>query len=705
MHLFGQWRFEVSTGDLFDGKTSTRLEPQVAKLLDYFLIHQNTLTSRDELIASVWENRVVSDDAINRCISILRSHLTPDDKNAYIETVIRRGFISHFPAPPDVADAPAGSGKSKAPVQASRQRGKRAALLLALLLGVAAVLLFQLFGSRQSTLPEGPEVLHNRPPVVAVLPFAIFGETGESAFFASGVHDDLLTQMAQLQSLRVISRTSVLEYQGKKENIRIIGKELGADAILEGSIQSFGEQIRINVQLIDAHTDEHLWAKSYDRQLSTENIFEVQAEIAQSIAAALKSALTEQDVNQLKILPTENMAAYRAYHRSMEIRDTLGVDDPAYLAALEEAVELDPTFVRALAELSGLLSFNNFGQQNPDSIQRVETILSQIQTLAPQSAELLIAQSYYSYYILKNYREAHELVKLAQNMRPSDERVLELKAHIERRLGDFDSRLESIRLARLLDPRNPHWTNMLVLNLAFMHQYKLAEQEARNTNIQTIELAELEKMLSLQHGWDPNSWVASLAQLKIEYGIKTFRMEMWEALIAARDFDAADELLMTIQNQGHPSNFWAPYLQANLELSRLITLHFLEDRDRLDQFLPLVRAQLDELLNSNSQLKFTAQNLILAYLTAVEGNTEETKRIVRYWVRQAESDIADHTVLRHHTCRALGIAAASKEAVECIRAALIEPSWIRPFMEPNLPYYDAIRDTPEFVELVADIQQ
>src|SRR6056297_1240472 len=96
-HEFGRWRFDAGTGDLFDGATTTRLEPQVARLLDYFLTRQDTLISRDELMAAVWDDRIVSDDAINRCISILRQRLTPDDRNAYIETVIRRGFISHFP--------------------------------------------------------------------------------------------------------------------------------------------------------------------------------------------------------------------------------------------------------------------------------------------------------------------------------------------------------------------------------------------------------------------------------------------------------------------------------------------------------------------------------------------------------------------------------------------------------------------------------
>jgi len=112
-HAFGHWRFDAATGDLSDGTSSLRLEPQVARLLDYFLTHQDTLISRDELMAAVWDNRLVSDDAVNRCISILRQKLSPHDKNAYIETVVRRGFVSHFPPP--VADPAPATQQSEKP--------------------------------------------------------------------------------------------------------------------------------------------------------------------------------------------------------------------------------------------------------------------------------------------------------------------------------------------------------------------------------------------------------------------------------------------------------------------------------------------------------------------------------------------------------------------------------------------------------------
>ena len=204
--------------------------------------------------------------------------------------------------------------------------------------------------------------------MVAVLPFVSSSMEGDSDFFATGVHDDLLTQLAKLESMRVISRTSVLEYKNTTRNLRQIGAELGADIILEGGVQIAGERIRINAQLIDTHTDEHMWAETYDRGLSPVNIFDVQREIAQAIATALTTTLTVQDSQLLTVIPTENMAAYRAFRRAMEIRNSDGISNLEYIPLLEDAVELDPNFSRAWAELAGALALQAAGAVTPSTV-------------------------------------------------------------------------------------------------------------------------------------------------------------------------------------------------------------------------------------------------------------------------------------------------------------------------------------------------
>jgi len=198
VRAFGQWRFDPDTGDLFDGAETVRLEPRVARLLDYFLAHQDTLISRDELMTAVWDDRIVSDHAVNRCISILRQILSPDDRNACIETVVRRGFISHFPPPAD-------STAVQDTRPDVRQPNDFKQWILGALAVVLALVLFSSFRIGGDSATPAPGAERVETPMVAVLPFISDGLAGESAFFANGVHDDLLTQLAQLQSLRVIS--------------------------------------------------------------------------------------------------------------------------------------------------------------------------------------------------------------------------------------------------------------------------------------------------------------------------------------------------------------------------------------------------------------------------------------------------------------------------------------------------------------------
>ena len=692
VHAFGRWRFDANTGDLSDGATTTRLEPQVAKLLDYFLRHQDTLISRDELMAAVWENRVVSDDAINRCISILRQTLSPDDKNAVIETVVRRGFISHFPSAP-AEPAP------------TAQRPRRSNyVILTALAAVAAVIVYGAFRLFPATSPQAPATRGEGIPVVAVLPFLSAGPADDSALFANGMHDDLLTQLAQLQSLRVISRTSVLGYRDGNRNIREIGRELGADAILEGGVQRVGEQIRINVQLIDAHSDNHLWARQYDRELSPANIFDVQSEIAQAIASAMHAALTERDAARLKILPTENMAAYRAYHRAMEMRNTETIGAPAYIAALEDAVTLDPEFVRAWAELAGSLSYVNLSRQNPDSILRLEGILERIRALAPQSAEYLIAQAYFTYYILKDYPRAYELIRQARDLRPNDTQVLELQSWIQRRLGDFEGVIESRRLARTLDPRNPHWTINLVSVLIMTHRYEEAIEESGRFPFDNFELSVWRALLQLRNHQDPGRWLEALATLQREYGREVVPVDLWQAHIAARDYGGAAQLLDSFAAADAPADDWGALLIPGIELARIITYGFLDKPGRAAPFLVEARAKLESEPQSGPVYWGANRYLALAFVTAAEGNADEAERLVRAWQREAGRDLAELANLRHFACRALGLAAAASAAVECIRSGLVEPSLVMPFLEPFLPYYDSIRTEPEFVELLTQIQ-
>jgi hypothetical protein len=270
-----------------------------------------------------------------------------------------------------------------------------------------------------------------------------------------------------------------MEYKDVQHNIREIGEALGADAILEGGVQSAGNRIRINAQLIDAKTDEHLWAETYDRELTTASIFDVQDDIALAIAEALKTTFTAAAVRSP--IPTQNMAAYRAYHEALAARYAVrnGLQSEDYRNLLRKAAELDPSFTRPLALLIGSYALTAFHDEEAYLIGQIENMLEEIQAIAPGSVDHLIAQTFYTYYILRDYDLAHELASHVLERVPSDTEVINIKSWIERRQGDFDAMTATIRQGRTLEPRDPSWTQRLFRNLVLTHRYDV--RRARGT--------------------------------------------------------------------------------------------------------------------------------------------------------------------------------------------------------------------------------
>jgi len=220
--------------------------------------------------------------------------------------------------------------------------------LLILALGVSVT--FNVTGLRSKTDPAIESIARNS---IAVLPFSSRSTDEENRYFADGIHDDILTRLADVESLRVISRTSVNEYRDTTKNMRRIGRELGAATIVEGAVQRSGDQVRITVQLIDAGTDEHIWAESYDKALTIENVFEIQSEISAKIASALRAALTPEEELRLASIPTNNIEAYAEYVKgrgNLSTRTFTSLQDAR--AQFERAIELDPDYAQAHAALA-----------------------------------------------------------------------------------------------------------------------------------------------------------------------------------------------------------------------------------------------------------------------------------------------------------------------------------------------------------------
>ena len=537
------------------------------------------------------------------------------------------------------------------------------------------------------------------PPVVAVLPFNAVTTTEDSEFFAAGVHDDLLTKLAQLPSMLVISRTSVLEYKDVQHNIREIGEALGADVILEGGVQSAGERIRINAQLIDAGTDEHLWAETYDRELTASNIFDVQDDIAHAIAEALQSTFT---AAARRSIPTSNMAAYRAYHEAVNIREAAhgGVTSDEYRELLRNAIELDPAFTRPLAELVGSYALSVWFEKDPETVATIDNLMERMQAQAPDSVDALMAQTYYTYYVLSDYDLAHDIATQALERAPSDTRMLEIKGWIERRQGNFDAMIETKKLQRKLDPRNDSLTSIIAYNLFLAHRYDEALAEFETQETREYFPNRYRAYINFREHGDMARLASELVALAEDQENRGTTYDLMWVHVNARDYDAAAALVDKL-----PPGLADP--RAHIKLSnrtvgQLVTAHFMQRSEEFDSLRQEAEAAIYE--NSTAEELASGTSLLgLALIAALEGRTEDTVNLIRQWRQGIGTDWAGRILWRDTLCQLLGMAGAAEAAVKCIREGLAEPSGIMPFFEPYLPYYDSVRDDPAFVELVEEL--
>ena len=259
-------------------------------------------------------------------------------------------------------------------------------LAVALLVSIT----FNVTDVRESSEPSAAEIMAERASI-AVLPFSSRSTDSANTLFADGVHDDLLTKLANIGSMRVISRTSVMEYRDTTKNLRQIGSELGVDTLLEGTVQHVGTTVRINVQLIDAETDEHLWARIYDRELTEENLFTVQSDVSGEIAAALHTTLMPTEPVVTASVPTENLRAYSLYTTARDNLYLRRVESlQQALRQLEEAIELDPDYAEAwvaLAETTILLSTNHQTLQRDEALDLAGTYLDKAMELNPELSD------------------------------------------------------------------------------------------------------------------------------------------------------------------------------------------------------------------------------------------------------------------------------------------------------------------------------
>src|SRR5947199_9015842 len=293
---------------------------------------------------------------------------------------------------------------------------------------------------------------------IAVLPFENLSNDKDNAYFAEGIQDEILTRLSKIAELTVISRTSTQHYKSAPENLREIAKQLGVAHIVEGSVQKSADAVRVNVQLIKAANDSHLWSETFDRKLT--DIFSVESEVAKAIAEQLRAHLTGREEQVIAAKPTDNVEAYDAYLRGLAYTLRTGTTPANALGAqkyLREAVRLDPKFALSWALLSYVDSRGYLTESLQPTValreearQAAETAL----TLQPNLGEAVLAKGYYHYFCLKDYDTAVHYFEQARQFLPNSSRIPESLAYVARRRGQWDRGEAYFIEAERLDPRN-----------------------------------------------------------------------------------------------------------------------------------------------------------------------------------------------------------------------------------------------------------
>jgi TolB-like protein/Tfp pilus assembly protein PilF len=291
---------------------------------------------------------------------------------------------------------------------------------------------------------------------IAVLPFESLSRDPDNAYLAGGIQEEIMTRLAKIADLKVISRTSTQRYQSKPGNLIEIAKQLGVANILEGIVQKAADQVRVNVQLVNAQTDSHLWAETYDRKLT--DIFAVESEIAKGIAESLQAKLTGREEQALAAKPTNNPEAYDAYLRGVAFEARGTFFDTATKTAIdsyEQAVQIDPDFALAWTQLSRLHARLYFGADKTATRRgAAKSALDNAQRLQPNSPETLLALGYYQYWVLRDYGLAKTTFERVSKILPSSSEAPRALGLIARREGQWDESTAYFEQALVLDPRN-----------------------------------------------------------------------------------------------------------------------------------------------------------------------------------------------------------------------------------------------------------
>ena len=591
-------------------------------------------------------------------------------------------------------------------------------ITLAAVIGAVGLFLFQknvddqpatgiasVSATAETSLPTGADALDAKS--IAVLPFANRSNLDEDLFFTDGIHDDLLTQLAKISDLKVISRTSVMQYRDTDKRVPQIAEELGVATVLEGGVQRAGKRIRINAQLIDVATDQHIWAETFDREMTIDNLFDIQTEITRQIVTAVKGQLTSDDQKALSGAPTQSLEAYEAYLRARNLLTSSGYNIDKYQEAqpyAEQAIAIDPNFALAqllLAEIHGHAAWMGYGE-SPQRQQAARAAMDRAAAvLDAGSPELLAAQGEYLYRFERDYPAALDSLLQAHVAMPGDASILDKLGYTQRRLGLWDEAVDNLLQSFDLDPANVSALSTAAETLRAMQQWSRVEDVLAMAPERFRNDASLASTAALLPLWSKGDVVAARERyanvrpdVSTDYFLTTTEIPWYE-----RDYAGV------IDSLGRPEvlKYAVSSGSSDQRILNLALAHGqLGETARADQLLGELIERLADIDREREPATVSYELTVLAEALALQGEksrsiaiAEEATRLYTY-----ASDKYEGTYPLMVLCKVLALTGERDRALEILAQLIDQPGGFVRWAMYLDPRWDFFRDDERFNELI-----
>ena len=547
---------------------------------------------------------------------------------------------------------------------------------------------------------------------IAVLPFANLSTDKENEFFADGVHDDVITSLAKIRDLRVISRTSVLVYRdASSRNLKKIASELGVATVLEGSVRRVGTKVHMNAQLIDARTDEHLWADSYDGD--TTDIFALQAKLAQQIASALKATLTPGERTLIERRPTQNQVAYDLYLRARTMYQERGERDTIagyehIIEIYEQAIAQDPAFAQAQAQVSlvhSIMYWFGYLDPTPARAARMKAAVDAAVRLAPDAPETHLALGAYKYRVIRDWNQALVEFRAAEAGLPNDAQLMFWLALTHRRLGKWPEALGYFERSIALNPRDASPVDNYVGFSIALHRWEQGRADSARfltyfPNDRGLLVSQAVARFALDG--DRGAFARAFAGLPRPPADPAGDADRFRAACLRGDYAAADQALANARLASFPEqnstviNDPVAFHRAHLAYLRGEAA---VARGYADQAIAYYRE------STWNQRQQPWVQMRIAMAEAWAGRSAEASRDAQLAMAEVTAhDAYDTTVLRQYLGEIHVSLGQREEAFACLRQMMREPVNVSPNEIRIDPLWSRLKDDPRFEEILKSDQ-